>query len=53
MGLPGVSPLSTFIMNVDMSSPTGNDVIRPYWMTSLQKTVLGLDIIQKSGDARE
>lgn len=53
VGLPGLSQLSTLIMSVDQSSPTGNNVIRPYWMTSLQKTALNLDIIQKAGDIGE
>ena len=52
MGLSGVSQFPTLLRNVDLPS-TGNDVIRPYWMTSLQKRALNFDIIQSAGDIGE
>lgn len=45
--------LSTFIMNGDMFSPSGNDGMRPFWMTPLQKTTLNLGIMSKAGNTRE
>ena len=45
--------LSTFIMNGNMSSPSGNDGMRPFWMTPLQKTTLNLGIRSKAGNTRE
>ena len=34
-------------MNGDMFSPSGNDGMRPFWMTPLQKTTLNLGIMSK------
>lgn len=46
--LPGVPHLSTFIMNTDFSS-SGNDRMRPYWMTFLQETTSNLNLNPKAG----